>query len=130
MMPGSLTQGSLLVLLGAVFLVLLVGTLLVIGALGRDDRHRRMLSRIERYGPRHVPAQAEREGKAASAAVGLAGQVLRSSNAEQGLAERLDLAGIARTPAEWTLLGACAALVLTAAVTVLFGNVLIGLPAC
>ena len=120
-------SGSLSALLAGVFVVLLLVALLVIGVLNHDDRQRRLLGRIERYGPRHVPSSADSDGKVARTAIGWATQLLRSSNAEQGLAQRLDLAGIARTPAEWVLVGGCAALVLTGALTVLTGNILIGL---
>jgi Flp pilus assembly protein TadB len=120
-------SGSLTALLGGVFVVLLVTALLVISVLRGDERHRRVLGGIERYGPRHVPSPAEAGGKIATAAIGGATRLLRSSKTEQGLAQRLDLAGIARPPAEWVLLGGCGALALTAAVTVATGNILIGL---
>jgi Flp pilus assembly protein TadB len=128
--PGSAalawrSSWTLFAVLAAVFVALLVAALLVIGWLRRGDRSRHLVGQLERYGPRHVPAPADAEGRVARTAVGWAAQLLRSSNAEQGLAQRLDLAGIARTPAEWALLGGCACLVLTATVTVLDGNIVI-----
>ena len=125
---------SLIVALACVFLALVVMALLVIGSLGRQDRSRALRDRIERYGPRHVPAAAESaagsaEGKVARTAVGLASQLLRSGHADQRLAERLELAGITQTPAEWVLLGGCACALVTAAVTAVGGGILIGLPA-
>ncbi len=112
--------------LAAVFLALFVIALLAIGSLRRRDLRRDLAARIERYGPRHGPGPHAGEGKVARAAVGWTARLLESSNAERGLAERLDLAGIARKPAEWVLLGACACLALAAVLTVLAGNALIG----
>src|ERR1022692_2163235 len=125
---------SLIIALACVFLALMVVALLTIGSLGRQDRSRALRGRIERYGPRHVPADAESaagsaEGKVARTAVGLTSQLLHSGQAEQRLAERLELAGITQTPAEWVLLGGCACVLVTAAVTVVGGSILIGLPA-
>ena len=134
--PGSAAVAGrwpwpLIAVLAVAFAALLVAALLVIGSPSRDDRNRYLAGQIERYGPRHVPAPAnaegDSEGKVARTAVGLASQLLRSGNAEQGLAQRLDLAGIARTPAEWVLLGSCACVVLAAALTIVSGNILIGL---
>ncbi len=117
----------LIVLLACVFAASLATALLLIGALRRGGRNRDLVSQIERYGPQHVPAPADADGKAARAAVGWAAQLLRFSHADQGLAQRLELAGIARKPAEWTLLGGCACLVLSAAVTVLANSLAIGI---
>ena len=130
--PGGVLAGQwswpLIAMLAGVFAAVLVVALLVISPRGGDDRNRELVGRIERYGPRHVPAPADAQGKAARTAVRLASQLLRSSNAEKGLSARLEHAGISRTPAEWVLLGGCACMVLTAVVTVLTGSILIGLP--
>ncbi len=121
---------SLIAVLGVVFAAVFVVALLVIGSLSKDDRSRELDRQIGRYGPRHAPAQAgASDGKVAGAAIGLATQFLQSSNAERGLAERLDLAAIARKPAEWVLLCVCACAVLAAALTILTGTGLIGIPA-
>ena len=117
---------TLILVLGAVFLALFAVAVLIIGSLGRGDRRRQLIEQIERYGPRHAPAPAAGEGTLGRTAVGLATQVLRSTNAERGLAARLDLAGIARKPPEWALLGVCACATLAAALTLLTGNILIG----
>ena len=117
---------SLVALLACVFAVLLIAVLLLIGQRGRDDRTRELVSRIERYGPRHVPVPASADGKTARTAAGWAARLLRSSHAEQGLAHRLELAGAARKPAEWALLGGSVCLVLSAFVTILAGNIVIG----
>ncbi|MGO9079963.1 MAG: type II secretion system F family protein [Streptosporangiaceae bacterium] len=118
---------SLVAVLAAVFAALLVLALLLIGSLGRGHRKIDLLGQIERYGPRHVAAAADAEGKVARTAVAWVARLLRSSKAEQRLAARLELAGIARTPAEWALLGTCACVVLTAVVTALAGSILAGI---
>ena len=122
-------SSSLIAVLAAVFVALLVLALLAVGSLTRGDRNRDLVGQIEPYGARHGPAPAAADGMVARTAVGWAARLLRSSNAEQRLAQRLDLAGIAQTPAEWVLLGGCACVVLTAALTILGGSILIGLPA-
>jgi tight adherence protein B len=132
--PGSAARAGqwswpLIAVLAGVFAGLLVAALLMAGLLSRDGRNRRLASQLERYGPRHVPALAHADGTVAGVAVGWASRLLRSSNAEQGLIRRLDLAGIARTPAEWALLGCCGSVVLAAALTILGGSILIGLAA-
>ena len=119
-------QGSLVVVLGIVFAALFVVGLLVVGSLYRDKADRLLADRIERYGPRQAPATADGDGKAADGAVGWVTKLLRSSNTERGLANRLDLAGIGRKPAEWVLLGCCASVALAAVLTLLLGNALVG----
>jgi len=88
---------------------------------------RRAIDQIDRYGPRHAPAQPEAEGTAARTARAWAASLLRSTNTERGLAERLDWAGINRSPAEWVLLTGCACAALAAALTVLTGIPLFGI---
>jgi Flp pilus assembly protein TadB len=132
--------------LACVFLAVLLVALLLLRPLAPGGR-RRMVGRIERYGLPRAPApvtgpdparperalpdrpEPDREGKAASTALGLASSVLRSTNTERGLALRLDHAGIARSPAEWVLLATCGGVVLAAALTVLTGTALLGIPA-
>jgi Flp pilus assembly protein TadB len=118
---------SLIIVLAGVFLALLVAALLVTGSLGRNDRGRRLADQIDRYGPQHAPAPADRGGKVTRSAVSWTTRLLLSASTERGLAAQLDLAGIARTPAEWVLIRGCACLTLALAVGVLVGNVLIGL---
>ncbi len=123
--------------MATVFAALLMICLLLFGVLRGGERSRNLISQFERYGPRHAPVaapsddeqDAEGEGAVARTAVGLAEQVLRTSNAEKGLAIRLNLAGIRQTPAEWVLLGAAAGAGLAAALTVLLRNPLLGVPA-
>ncbi len=122
---------ALFAVLAGVFAALLVVALLVVGSPARDDRTRRLADQIDRYGPRRVPtrdkAKANVPGTAARTAVALASRLLKSSSAERGLAQRLDLAGVARDPAEWLLMGCCACVVLAAVFTILGGSILIGL---
>ena len=112
--------------LALVFAALFAVALPALGSLGRQSRRQDLLDRIERYGPRHRSAAPEEDGKAARAALGWTARLLQSSNTERGLAERLDLAGIGRKPAEWALLGFSACAVLSVLLTLLLGNVFIG----
>jgi Flp pilus assembly protein TadB len=128
---------TLTALLAVVFAALLVVSLLLIGMLRGGERSRNLMSQFERYGPRHAPAaapdepgpDADSEGAVARTAVGLAEQVLRTSNAEKGLAVRLNLAGIRQAPAEWVLLVTGACVGLAALLALLLGSPVIGMPA-
>ena len=114
--------------LACVFLALLLIVMRVLRPLRVGDS-RRLADRIDRYGPQHAaPSQPEADGKAARTALGWASSLLRSTNTERGLAERLDLAGISRSPAEWVLLTGCGCVVLAGALTVLTHNPLLGIP--
>ncbi len=125
------------VVLAIVFATLLMVSLLLLGVLRGGDRSRNLITQLERYGPRHAPVASlpdtteDSEGESAMArtAVSLAEQVLRTSNAEKGLAVRLNLAGIRQAPAEWVLLVTGAGVGLAAVLTLLLGNPLIGVPA-
>ena len=116
----------LVAVLALVFVALFVIVLLATGSLRAQDQRQELADRIERYGPRHGAPAPEEDGKTARAAVGWMAQLLRSSNTEHGLAERLDLAGITRKPAEWALLGVSACAVLSALLTPLLGNIVLG----
>jgi tight adherence protein B len=118
--------GSLIVMLALVFAALFMLALLLIGSMGGGDRGRDVTDRIERYGPRHAPAPADGDGGGARGAVGWVTRLLESTNSERGLAERLDLAGSERKPAEWVLLGVGGSALLAAALTLATGNILIG----
>lgn len=120
---------KLLALLACIFASILVIGLLLTGALRRENPARRLEAQLDRYyRPRHG-SQAEDdaavEGKVVSAAVSGAARLL-SSNAEQRLALRLDLAGISRKPSEWVVLGCSAGLVIAVLVTLLSGSPLLG----
>jgi tight adherence protein B len=119
-----LLVGGLAVVFAAVFVV----ALLVTGSLLKNEQGRNLTERIGRYGPQRTSAPPEGEGKLARTALGWTAGLLRSSNTERGLAARLDLAGITRSPAEWALLGVCLAALLAIVLTVVSRNVLLGIP--
>src|SRR5215831_4064549 len=118
--------GSLIATLAIVFVALFMLALLLMGSMGGSERGGDVADRIERYGPRHAPAPAGGEGTMTRSAVGWVTSLLQSTNSEKGLAERLDLAGSERKPAEWVLLGVCGSALLAAALTFATGNLLIG----
>jgi Flp pilus assembly protein TadB len=118
---------TLIPMTALVFAALLVLALLLLGALRDGDRGKGLVTRIERYGPRHAPAPPAGDGKVASTAVSWTARLLASGNTDRRLAQRLDLAGISRRPAEWALLGGCASVVLAAVLTTLLGNAFIGI---
>ncbi len=123
-------SSSLVSVLATVFVAFFVLALMVLRSLRRGDRRPRLAGQIDRYGPNAatpVAVQAaDGDGKVARTALGLMTQVLSARKAEPKLALRLDHAGITRPPAEWALLGLCVSVGLTAAFTLLFGNVLVG----
>jgi tight adherence protein B len=107
---------QLLALLAGVFLTVLLVVVLLRWRVSRGDNARRLAEQLKRYGPLHDEVAAnDSESAAARTAVGVVGQVLRSTGAEEGLARRLDLADLKRSPAEWALLtfAACAVLATT-----------------
>jgi tight adherence protein B len=131
--PGSVHRlvwsWQLLTLLGAVFVVLLLVVLLLRPQDGGRTTARRLVQHIGHYGPRGVEHHAtDSESAAARTAVGFAGQFLRASGTEQGLANRLDLASVSRKPAEWALLTACGAAALVVALMLVGVNPLLSLP--
>ncbi len=128
-------SGSLDAVLGLVFLTMLYFAVLVLRSLRRGGRPQ-AIRQIARYGPKTESRTAQGQqgdGKLATSAVSLMSRVLSTGNAEPKLAQRLDRAGIGRSPAEWALLGLCVSVILAAALTVLTGNffagVLVGLVA-
>ena len=124
---GSHASWLLIGALACVFLALLLIAMRVLRPL-RTSGSRRLADEIDRYGPRHAPSEPEGEGKVARTALAWASGLLRSTNTERGLAERLDCAGISRTPAEWMLLTACGCVVLAGVLTVLTHTALLGVP--
>jgi Flp pilus assembly protein TadB len=115
--------------LGAIFVALFILAVTVFGSLARAGQQRDLAGRIASYGPRHGASQANGEQgtahKAGSVALD-ATKRLMSPEAQQRLAGRLEVAAVARKPAEWVLLGSCVAVVIAAAVSVLTGNVIVG----
>jgi Flp pilus assembly protein TadB len=131
--PGSAASHGmpreLMAVAAIVFVALFVLVVLVLGGKGGGDRGRHLVKEFERYGPRHAPAgtRGSPEGQAAGrlSVTGWVSGVLKSLNTEERLAERLDLAGVSRRPAEWVLIGVVVCLVLGIAFTVLLGSTLL-----
>ena len=117
---------SLPIVLAVVFAAFLVTARLVIGSVRRPDPRRELAALIERYGSGRASTSAEGGGKVAQAAIGWMRRLLRSTSAEARLAVRLDQAGTARQPAEWTLMGVCVAAVLAAVLSLATRNAVIG----
>jgi Flp pilus assembly protein TadB len=115
--------------LGAIVAALLVLVVTLSGTLARAGQGRDLAGRISKYGPRHDASPNNDDPSAADKADSLVLGVTRrlmSSESEQRLSGRLELAAVARKPAEWVLLGGCAAFVIAAAVSFLTGNIIIG----
>ena len=123
--------GSLMIVLLVVFLVLAFLAFLVVNSLRSGNARPRLASQIGRYGPMSEPPSGavgqQPDGRLASGAVNVMTRVLSSGNSEPKLAQRLDLAGIGRQPAEWALLGVCACAGLGALATLLLGNAPLGI---
>lgn len=121
---------SLPTALTAVFAAVFIGALATLGSLSRAGRERDLAGRIEQYGPRRkvTPAADDAAGKknlnqvAVDVTTGL-----MSPTTQRRLTERLDLAAVRRTPAEWTLLGCLVAVVIAAALSLATGYVVVGI---
>ena len=113
--------------LGAIFLALFVLVVTVSGVLARSGRDRDLVGRIARYGPRRGtdPAKDDSAKGAESVALDVTKRLM-SPETQQRLASRLELAAVARKPAEWVLFGGCLAVGIAAALTALAGNLIIG----
>ncbi len=125
----SAVSWSLAAGLGAIFAAVFIFAVTLFGSLARAGQQRDLAGRIASYGPRHGASQATDEQGAAQKAGSVALDAtkrLMSPEAQQRLAGRLEVAAVARKPAEWVLLGSCVAVVITTAVSVLTGNVIIG----
>jgi Flp pilus assembly protein TadB len=126
----SAMNWSLAVGVAAIFAALFVAAVTVLGALGRAGEQRDLAGRIGRYGPRHGAGQATDDASDGKGTVhGVALDVTKrliSPAAQQRLSGRLELAGVARKPAEWVLLGGCVGVVVAAAVGIPTRNVIIG----
>jgi Flp pilus assembly protein TadB len=116
---------------GATFVALFLFTFTIFRALTRSGQQRDLAGRIAVYGPRHgTSPQQDAAGagkKAGSVAVDVTKRLM-SPTAQRHLAGRLELAAVARKPAEWVLIGGCVAVLVAAAVSGLTGSVLIGAP--
>jgi Flp pilus assembly protein TadB len=118
--------------LGAIFVALFLSAVTLVSSVGRAGEQRDLAGRIGRYGPRHGTSQGTGDANGGQSTVhGVALDLTKrliSPAAQQRLSGRLELAGVPRKPAEWVLLGGCVAVVVAAAVSILTGNVLIGVP--
>jgi Flp pilus assembly protein TadB len=115
--------------LGAIFAAVFIFAVTLFGSLARAGQGRDLAGRIASYGPRHGASAADDHPGAAQKAGSVALDAtkrLMSPEAQQRLAGRLEVAAVARKPAEWVLLGGCVAVVIAAALSVLTGNVIIG----
>lgn len=104
---GSLIAGTFLLVFLIVFLVL---------SPRRSAARRKLEQHLDHYGPREPVVQ--EESQAAQTAVAWTSQVISAERAAR-IADRLDLAGVKASPAEWTLLRICAAAVPAALLTLL-----------
>lgn len=123
---------NLAVGLGAIFVAVFLLAVTVLGALWRAGEQRDLAGRIGRYGPRHGTIQATDDanggqGTVQSVALDVTKRFI-SPAAQQRLADRLELAGVTRKPAEWVLLGWCAGVFVAAAISIPTRNVIIGVP--
>ncbi len=131
--PAAVTAGpaqgwALLVGIAAVFVAVFLVTVLLFGRLDRATQGRTLTTMFARYGPRNEPAPAPpqiNQGVVATAAVGAMTRVM-SPGTHDRLARRLDLAGSARKPAEWALLGTCLAVGVAATLSMVTSYVFIG----
>jgi Flp pilus assembly protein TadB len=117
---------ALIGVLASVFVALMLIGLLLAGSLLRDHRGKQLADRVASYTRPGPPAGPEADGASVGTAAGWVARLLRSGRTEKRLAERLDLAGISRKPAEWVLLGGVAGLMLAVVLTVLAGSPVIG----
>jgi tight adherence protein B len=112
--------------LAGIFGALFLAVLLLTRSTGRDNRGQRLEQQLDRhYRTGHAGPAADDEGKMAGTVVGWMGRLL-GATLEQRLAQRLDLAGIRRKPAEWVLLGIAATLGLAVLLTLIIGNPVLG----
>jgi len=120
---------SLPVAVAVIFVALFIAAVAALSSLSSSARKRDLTTRIGQYGPQRrrsvVPDTSEGSQNLNSLAQDLTKRLM--SPAAQGhLAERLDLGGVARKPAEWVLLGCGLGFVIAAALSLVTGNILIG----
>jgi tight adherence protein B len=118
---------TLLLGLTAVFAVLFVVALVFLRLLAARVAGRDLMGQLERYGPRRTPVRDDDHGRVASAAMDWVTRAMGTNASQRRLAQRLDLAAIARKPAEWLLLGICGSVVVAAVLSLATQYVLIGI---
>ncbi|MEV6242940.1 VWA domain-containing protein [Lentzea sp. NPDC051838] len=107
--PGQNWQAG--VLIAGTFLVLFFGVVLLF-APRRAASGRKLAQHLDHYGPQREPVVQE-ESQAAQTAVVWTARVMTAGGTAR-TADRLDLAGMKATPAEWTLLRICVSIALAA----------------
>jgi len=115
---------------GAIFAAVFIAAVALSDSLARAGQQRDLVSRIASYGPRHGsgPVDAEQGASAKAGSVALdVTKRLMSPAAQRRLSGRLELAGVARKPTQWALLGGCVAVVVAAAISIVTRDVIIGL---
>jgi Flp pilus assembly protein TadB len=125
----SLMNWSLAGGLGAIFAALFIVAVTVFSSLARAGQQRDLAGRIASYGPRHGSSPANDEQGVAAKAGSVALDVtkrLMSPAAERRLSGRLELAGVARKPTQWALLGGCVAVVIAAVLSIVTRDVIVG----
>ena len=114
--------------IAALFAALFLVVVTVLGSAARAGEERDLAGRIKQYGPRHPAVAAADEAadtpRASRVALSMTKRMM-TSTAQQRLGERLDLAGVARKPTEWALLGACLGVVIAAVLSLVTSYVLI-----
>lgn len=128
---GSVSAWAFTGGLAAVFAALFVAMMLLFGRFDRTTQGRTLSNMFERYGPRRDPEPGtfpEIGGRVANAALGAMQRVMPTGSQER-LAKRLDIAGIARKPAEWALIGVCLGVGLAATLSLVTSYVFIGVVA-
>jgi Flp pilus assembly protein TadB len=126
----SAVSWSLAAGLGAIFAAVFIFAVTLFGSRARARQGRDLAGRIGSYGPRHGSSPANEHPGASTKAGSVALDVTQrfmSPAAQQRLSSRLELAAVKRKPAEWVLLGGCVAIVIAAALSVVTGNVIVGL---
>jgi tight adherence protein B len=103
------------VLIGGTFVVVLLVVLLLLSP-RRSTAARKLERHLDHYGPREPVVQ--EESQAAQTAVAWTAQAISDERAAR-IADRLDLAGLKATPAEWTLLRICVSAVFAALLSLL-----------
>jgi Flp pilus assembly protein TadB len=121
---------------GALVAAIVVIVIMVSGLSVSGRRGRQLAGMVAQYGPAHAAtrpvdrdARDSSQNRVAGAAIGLAERALQVRGIDRTLAARLDVAGLTIRPAEFVVLGSCASFVLAAALTIITGSFLIGIPA-
>jgi Flp pilus assembly protein TadB len=126
---ASSPEWPLLTGIAALFAAVVLIAATALGKVVRVSEDRDLTGRIKHYGPQQQAAQVTEEsadgGKVSRAAQDVTKRLMPAATQER-LAERLDLAGVARKPAEWALLGLCLGVVVAGALSLITSFVLIG----